>query len=110
MAFRLSLTLAGSNSVSAALADELQHAIVMASNAIPNKCRIDTSALVLNDFLVLQLPQPPPRVRGSELGRLLVPNPRRRRIGRNAPQILAAQHLRIIGPRQHQCGFRLLGV
>jgi hypothetical protein len=38
--------LAGSYSVSAAWAAVLLHAIVMASNAIPNNCRIDTSALV----------------------------------------------------------------
>jgi len=30
----------------------LLHAIVMASNAIPNKCRIDTSALVLSNSLI----------------------------------------------------------
>src|SRR6267142_4342666 len=123
MAFRLSLTLAGSYSVSAAWVAELLHAIVMASNAIPNKCRIDTSALVLSNSLLqwswvilyfsnrlVQLTEPPLRVSRTELGGLLIPNPRRRLIGRDAPQILAAQHLRIIGPRQHQRGFRLLRV
>src|SRR5437899_836596 len=115
MAFRLSLTLAGSYSVSAAWAAVLLHATVMASNAIPNKCRIDTSALVssnslLQYCLVLQLTEPPPRVCRTELGGLLIPNPRCRRIGRDAPQILAAQHLRIIRPRQHKRCLHLLRV
>src|SRR6185369_5367438 len=54
--------------------------------------------------------EPPLRVSRTQLGGLLVPYLRRRRIGRDAPQILAAQHLRIIRPRQHQRRFRLLRV
>src|SRR5882757_9444705 len=113
MAFRLSLTLAGSYSVSSARAARPQ-AIAMANNAIPNQRRIVfplpcpvLSVMLGRDALVLKLAEAALGVGRAELGGLLVPKPRGCRIGRDAARVLGPEQLRVIGPRQYQRGLSL---
>src|SRR6201995_4182270 len=99
IAFRLSLTLAGSYSPSSARA-ERPHAITMATSASPNKRRMLSPALDWKS--VLHLGEPALRVGGAELCGALVPALRLVGLGRDVADVRGAEHGGIVGLRQHQ--------
>src|SRR5580704_15945394 len=99
IAFRLSLTLAGSYSPSSARAAK-PHAITMATSATPNKRRMLSPALVWKS--VLHLGEPALCVGRAELCGALVPVARLVWLGRDVADIRGAEHRGIVGLRQHQ--------
>src|ERR1700759_2234748 len=107
IAFRLSLTLAGSYSPSSARAAK-PHAIIMATSASPNKRRMLSPALVWKS--VLHLGEPALRVGGAELCGALIPALRLVGLGRDVADIGGAEHGGIVGLRQHQRGDGILPV
>src|SRR5665213_4133007 len=64
----------------------------------------------INFALVLHLSEAQLRLLRTELGSLLVPEPGRLRIGRDAAFVRRADHGRIVGLRQDERGFCLMGI
>src|SRR5690242_12477007 len=106
MALRLSLTFAGSYSVSSARAAK-PHAIMMATSASPNKRRMLSPS---GENSVWQLSEPALRVGRTELCRFLVPGARLRGLGDDVADIPRTDDIRVIGLREHQCGLALLRI
>ena len=106
IAFRLSLTFAGSNSVSSARAAKPQ-ANVMANIAIPSM-RFMVSPDIVN--LVLYLTKALLRILRPEPGRLLVPVTCLCRIGSDASRIRRSQHGRVVGLSEQERGAGLLRI
>src|SRR5450759_5473638 len=106
IALRLSLTFAGSNSVSSTRAVSAQ-AIIMANIAIPTKRRMVSPRC---EKLVLYLSKSLLRSRRTELRRLLVPGTRHGRIGSDASRIRRTKHGWIIGLGQQQRGAGFLRI
>src|ERR1700722_15504927 len=101
MALRLSLTLAGSYSVSSARAAKPQ-ASIMATSASLSRFLMLSPLGISFALLVLKLGEATLRVGRAELGGALIPGARLRRIGRDVTDILRSQHIGIIGLRQQQ--------
>src|SRR6185437_3046712 len=102
MALRLSLTLAGSYSSCAARAAKPKpNVIAIIANATKRRISSPESRLILH------LREAQLRLLRSELGGLLVPEPSRFRIGRDAARVLCAEHGRIVGLRQDERGLCL---
>src|SRR5947209_16229741 len=101
IAFRLSLTLAGSYSPSSARA-ERPNAITMATSASPNIRRMLSPETSVKS--VLHLRQPALRVAGTELRGALVPAARFVRLGRDVADIRGTEYGWIVGLRKHQGG------
>src|SRR5215471_17303799 len=106
MALRLSLTFAGSYSVSSARAAK-PHATMMATSASPNKRRMLSPS---GENSVWQLSESALRVSRTELCCLLVPGAGLCGLGGYVADVPRADDIRVVGLREHQRGLALLSI
>src|SRR5215475_3409809 len=110
IALRLSLTFAGSYSVSSARAEKPQ-AIMMATSASPKIRRmLSPKQLSSEKNSVRQLSKPALCVGRTELRCLLVPGAGLCRLGNDVADVRGAEHVRIVGLREHQHRAHILRV